>query len=465
MLGTEAPTPLGLEDARILALESGPIRGHTLKLLIIEDAPGDAVVPALRGEIARRLPSARRWRERLVPAPGTPAGLAWEEDPAFDIARHVRAACADRPVEEGELRRRLADLMAVPLDRTRPLWTVDVIPRLSDGRWAIVWKVHHCLADGVTEMRAGASLLWTEETSAKRAASRPLPAAPGTHAKWVVGARLAKLTSHRGLVLRELRRVRRLSPLAAEVGPDRVVDFAECTLDELRAIRKAIGPGVTVNDVLLAVITGALRRWLQRRGATRARMKVQVPVSMHPHRGDDDPYGNRDSFFFVHLPLDEADPVARVRTLNRATLRRKNRNDARAIDALRETLSHAPASVRRALQRFVQGPNEYSLNVSNVPGPAGPIQVLGHRVDAMYSVTEVAPHHGLRVSAISLNRVLFIGLCADPRVVPDLDVITEGIRLSIDELHERLNPRRGTAERVPLGIMNAGSMGGAALEP
>ncbi len=430
MAASEVTTPLGPEDARILALESGTIRGHTLKVLVLDDAPGEAVVPALRAQLAERLARAPRWRQKLV---STAAGPAWQDDPQFDIERHVRAACSDRPIDAREFHRIVAEIMKVPLDRARPLWTLDVVPRLADGRWAIIWKTHHCLADGVTMMRAGARLLWTEEPTAKRE-RRNKPAKPSGPAKFSAGVRLAKFVSYRGLVLREFRRVRTLSPLAAEVGPDRAVAFAECTVGELRTIGKAIGPEVTVNDVLLAVVAGALRRWLQSRQVSRARMKVQVPVSMHPHLGDEDPWGNRDSFFFVHLPLDEDDPVARVRAVSRATSRRKNRNDARAIFGLREYLSHAPPRVRGALQRLAQGPQEYSLNVSNVPGPVGPIRVLGLRVDAMYPIAEVAPLHALRVAALSLAGKLFIGLCADPKVVPDLDGLAAGIRVSLDEL-------------------------------
>jgi diacylglycerol O-acyltransferase / wax synthase len=434
MVASEGLTPLSLEDARILALESGTIRGHTMKVLIVDDAPGESAAQALQAEMARRLPEAMRWRERLVSAPGTSTGFAWQEDPEFDIARHIRTTGGGKPIDENDLRRIVAEIMTVPLDRTRPLWMVDVIPRLADGRWAIVWKVHHSLADGVTVMRAGSRLLWTEKGTRQPGTRTSRSAAPSTPAKLAAGARMAALTGYRGLVLREFRRVWKLSPLAADVGSDRAVAFAQCTLNELRTMGKTIDQEVTINDVLLAVIAGALRRWLQGQHPSRAGIKVQVPVSMHPHLGDDDPCGNRDSFMFIDLPVKEDDPVARVRAVSKATRLRKNRHDARAIYAMRDLLSHAPKSIRGALQHAVQGPHGYSLNVSNVPGPAGPIDVLGRRVEAMYPLAEIAPHHALRVSALSLEGSLFIGLCADPHVVPDLDMLAAGIRVSIDEL-------------------------------
>ncbi len=433
MAGAQGLTPLGAEDARILSLERGQIRGHTLKVLVVDDAPHEGVVDQLRGVVAARLTGLPRWRRRLVAAPGTGTGLAWEDDPAFDITRHVRSASGERLDDEG-LRRFVAESMRTPLDRSHPMWRLDVLPRLSDGRWALVWKVHHCLADGVTIMRVGGQLLWDDGDSRPAPSSSAATDSPGPTAQVAAGMRLARVLGYRGLFWREFRRVRQLSPLAGEVGPEREVAFARCTIDELHAIAKSVGAEVTVNDVLLALVAAAMRDWLHTRGRPITPMKVQVPVSMHLDAARDGTGGNRDSFLLVDLPLTEADPVARVRSVNAATRLRKNRHDARAIYALRESLSHAPAPVRRRLQHVAQGPHEYSLNVSNVPGPRGRVHVLGRHVAAMYSVAEVAPHHGLRVAAVSLEGVMSIGLCADPRVVPGLDVLAEGVRRAADDL-------------------------------
>ncbi|MGH3458296.1 wax ester/triacylglycerol synthase domain-containing protein [Aeromicrobium sp.] len=438
MTGSGTPTPLRMEDARILALESGPIRGHTLKVLTVEATDSELPVAELRAQMAERLQNQRPWTERLVPTPNLPSKLAWQEDTEFDIGRHVHVWPTEGPVDSGALARCISDIMMAPLDRSRPLWRIDVIPRLGDGRSALVWKVHHCMADGLTIMRAGPRFLWTEPG---RTASEPEPrrrSAPGGPAQVTAGARLARALGYRGLMTREFSRVWGLSPLAGEVGPDRIAASAQCRLDELRALGKAVAPAVTINDVLLAVVAGALRRWLEARGAPTKSMKVQVPVSMQPKGGADDSAGNRDSFLFVRLPVAESDPVARVRAVARATGLRKNRHDARAIYALRESLSLAPSWVRHNLQHVVEGPHEYSLNISNVPGPRGPIQVLDRHVEALYSFAEVAPSHGLRIAAVSLEGWLFIGLMADRRLVPDLDRLADGIPAEVAELRTRL---------------------------
>jgi hypothetical protein len=122
---------------------------------------------------------------------------------------------------------------------------------------------------------------------------------------------------------------------------------------------------------------------------------------MHVDSGAGEPGGNRDSFLLVKLPIAEKDPIARVRAVATATRLRKNRHDARAIYVLRQQIAHVPGPLRRLLQRAVQGPHEYSLNVSNVPGPATPIHVLDRKVEELYSMAEIAPRHALRPARCS----------------------------------------------------------------
>lgn len=435
-LQTDALTPLTDEDAQILALEAGPIRGHTLKVLVVDDAPADSPLPALRAQVDARLPALPRWRQRLVAAPGSPTGLAWRDDADFRVERHVRGVRTDGPVDTQRFREIVASTMATALDRDRPLWTIDVVPRLADGRWALLWKVHHALADGVTVVHVGPRLLWDQDAAAPARVpgqrSRPGSGA----ARSTVGAQAVTFARYLAVVRREFGRIGHLSPLAGDVGADRTVAFARCAVDELRSVGKRVAPEVTVNDVLLALVAGALRGWLRARGRTGAAMKVQVPVSMHPSPAADEPSGNRDSFLFVALPVTEADPVARVRAINDETRMRKHRHDAATIDSLRSSLTHAPRGLRRRLQQVVQGPHEYSLNVSNVPGPPGQISVLGRAVDGFYSIAEIAPRHALRIAAVSMGGTLFIGLLADRGAVPDLQTIADGIGRSLNELRQ-----------------------------
>jgi WS/DGAT/MGAT family acyltransferase len=428
--------PLNGEDARILGLETGPIRGHTLKVLVLEDTGDPLSVDNLRQQLAERLSHEERWRERLVPEPSALSGLAWQLDPDFTIARHVEGVGVDGALDDDRLGVVIADAMREPLARDRPLWTVRVVPRLADGRSAVLWKVHHCFADGSTVMRAGPRLLWSEEQSV---ASGRLPASPVpvSTKRPALGARLVRLLGYRGLFVREFRRVWGPAPLAGEVGPERAVAWIRCDLAAAREAGGAVRPHATINDVVLAAVSGSLRAWLLARGLPPSVMKAQVPVSMHALGGDERD-GNRDSFLHVRLPIREPDPVARLEAVARATRRRKNRHDARAIYALRDSLSRAPAAVQRRIQHVVQGPHEYALSVSNVPGPRGPISVLGRHVEALYSFAEVAPDHGLRIAAVSLEGGLYLGMLADPQLVPALGALARGIDAEMRLLQERV---------------------------
>ena len=428
--------PLAEEDARILALETGPIRGHTLKVLVLEGTGDPLSVQVLRRQLAERLSQEGMWRERLVSDPRAASGLAWDPDPDFDVARQVEEADAGGAPDDAGLRGVIADAMREPLARDRPLWAVRVVPRLADGRSAVLWKVHHCLADGMTVMRAGRRLLWTEEQPGT-SGRPPARSAPGPAKQLRAGARLARVVGYRGLLAREFGWVRGLSPLAGDVGAGRAAAWTRCDLAALQEVGAMVRPQATVNDLLLAVVSGSLRGWLLARGRPPSVMKAQVPVSMHVAGGEDHE-GNQDSFLLVRLPITEPDPVARLTAIARETRRRKNRHDARAIYALRDSLAHAPAVMQRRLQHLLQGPHEYSLSISNVPGPRGPISVLGRHVAAFYSFAEVAPHHGLRVAAVSLEGRLFVGLLADPRLVPDLGELTAGIGAELKLLQDRL---------------------------
>jgi diacylglycerol O-acyltransferase len=404
-------------------------------VLVLEDTGNPISVEGLRQQLAERLSQEERWRERLVPEPSAVSGLAWELDPDFAVARHVEAVGVDGALDDDGLGGVITDAMKEALARDRPLWTMQVVPRLADGRSAVLWKVHHCFADGSTMMRAGPRLLWREE---QQAVPGPPPAVPVPRStkRPARDARLMRVLGYRGLFVREFRRVWGPSPLAGEVGPERAAAWVRCDLAAAREAGAAVRPHATINDVLLAVVAGSLREWLLARGLPPSGMKAQVPVSMHAVGGEERD-GNRDSFLQVRLPISEPDPVARLEAIARATRQRKNRYDANAIYALRDSLSRAPTAVQRRIQHLVQGPHEYSLSVSNVPGPRGPISVLGRHVEALYSFAEVAPDHGLRIAAVSLEGGLYLGMLADPRLVPELGALARGIDADLRLLRER----------------------------
>jgi WS/DGAT/MGAT family acyltransferase len=395
----------------------------------------------LRASIVARLDAAPRMRQRLVHTPLHAAGPVWLDDPDFDIERHVTAVATERAGRRDGLEGVVADLVAQRLDPAHPLWQLNVVERLDDNSMALIWRIHHCMADGMTCMRIGSRVLWTDSPE-----PQPLSASAWTPGRVPGGVSLlvsgladrarARRHDHRSvpslsslrasaaIVRRELGPSAAVTGLAKRAGPARQVAFAAAPLSECRRAGKAVDASITLNDVVLSLVAGGVRAWLRHHHDPTEGIRAKVPVSLHP--GDEgDGMANRDSCFFVDLPVDEPDPVQRVRAINRETSERKLGHDA-------ETLYRLGA--HPFVTRWEMSPRVFTFNVSNVPGPAHDVYVLGCRVREMYSLAEIAPRHALRVAVISLAGSLFFGLCADRNAVDDLHLLADGIERSAEEL-------------------------------
>jgi diacylglycerol O-acyltransferase len=442
---------LSREDARILGLESGNVRGHTVKVLLVE---GRHDVDAVRRHVAARGGAEPRRGQRLAPTPLRVAPPAWVDDPSFDLTWHVRARRSD-----GDLRRLVAELMVEALDRRRPLWRMDVASPVEGDRTAIVWRVHHCMADGGTVMRMATRLFLDSEPS-----PQPPPAAewrpgapPPPRALFSAGARermhgvaearrsavspdpwlerwrgLARLA---GTVRRELSPSGASSPLDAMAGPRRNVEFVSAELAALKRIEHTAPERVTVNDIVLSAVAGGLRRWLVRHGASLDGLRVKVPVSLH--RGAEDGVANRDCFIFVELPLELGDPHERLLAVARQTRVRKADQDAQTLDTLLGDLARLSPPLERRVERWIISPRVFTLTVSNVRGPDAPVCVMGARLRALHSLAEIADRHALRVAVVSAAGRVSFGLCADAEAVNRLELVSQGLAAEIEALLER----------------------------
>jgi diacylglycerol O-acyltransferase / wax synthase len=461
---------LSFDDAAILKLESAAIAGHTCKIAIV--APPDdgraIEVEPLRRHVAARLGRAPRCRQRVAFVPLRLARPTWVDYPSFDIDDHVVRYDTDGPVDRTELWRIAAELMGERLDHTRPLWRMDLVGPLEDGASAIVWRIHHCMADGVTAVRLGGQILWDTERDpapieesewrpdpepsqlevlaaglAERAADSrrsitSFAAEAVSPRRWVSAARAA--VGLPGALVRELTPLGSDSPLDRHIGRRRELAFVGRPIEELKAIEHSIGERVrshvTINDVVLAAISGALRNWTHTAGGPGEELRAQIPVSMHHRDEQPDALGNRDSFLFVDLPVHEPDAVRRVELINAETTVRKAAHDADTL----YTFFHAASRlgpVGRELVHAASGPREFSLSVSNVPGPREPIYILGVPVVALCSIAEPADRHALRVSALSCDGTMQIGVCTDPDAIADLGELAQAIHEAIDELQSR----------------------------
>ncbi len=415
---TEQPIPLAPEDRAILEIECSTIAGHTCK--VVRLAPGAAgVVDAerLRARIAERVELAPALTRKLG---GDVREPAWVEDDDFDLAEHVVAAPTTDAVDRPGLLALVARLFEQRLDRSRPLWQIDVAP-LRDGGTALIWRIHHALADGTASMRYARTLLWDAGEQAAMSQAQAHAAQAADEAR-----RRAHLA---GYLHREYARGKCRSPFAGTIGARREVAFAAVPLPALHEAAKALD-GATVNDAVLAIVAGAIGRWVRECHGELGTLRLRVPVSLH-HEGD--VVANHDSFFSIGLPIEEPDPVVRLRLAHAATSERKHDDDAQYHERLLRELAGVPP-LQHLLTRVERDPRRFALCVSNVPGPREPVSVLGCPVTRLHSLAEIGEHHALRVSAMSLADLLCFGLCVDPDLVDRPQLMADGIEAEAQEL-------------------------------
>jgi hypothetical protein len=369
-----------------------------------------------------------RVAERIALAPALTCKLGgstrepcWAQDARFDIAEHIVAAPVDGPLDDAGLLELVARLFERHLDRSRPLWRIDVAP-LAEGGSALVWRIHHSLADGTACMRYGRTLLWDDGLEATMSKAR---------ASAVHDADESRRRAHlAGFLRREYSRERLRSPFDGMIGTSREIAFASTSLPALHEAAKELD-GATVNDAVLTIVAGAIGRWTRLRHGELGSIRVRVPVSLH-HEGD--AVANEDSFFSLELPLNELDPVARLCAVHAATRERKAAGDAQHRELLLHELADVSPRLEQFLTRLEGSPRRFALSVSNVPGPPVPVSVLGAPVQRLHAIAEIGERHALRVSAVSLAGLLCFGFCADPGLVDHLQAMAEGLESEAQEL-------------------------------
>jgi hypothetical protein len=422
---------LSEDDGRILSLESSSIAGHTLKLMILEPGAGALDVEALRAAVTERLDSQPRATHRVDTSGPEPR---WVPAEAFDIEHHVRRRTDPQCVSKADLWRIVGGLMSEHLDRSRPLWTFDVIGPLSDGREAIAARIHHAMADGIAGVHFLDAVLFDARADAAR--DRAAGGQPGVREAPKL-TRLAEARRLPGAVLRELGHPAGHSPFDRPITIARELAFVVAPLAQFKAIGAARPSPATVNDVLLAAIAGGLRMWVGT--STAHQLRAQIPVSLH-HRDESTAVaGNRDSFLNIDLPIDEPDPLIRLDRIGAETRRRKRLDDADEMYDLFHALGRI-GHIGSAAQRLAGSAREFSLSISNVPGPREPVSVSGRRVQNLFSSSEPAAHHALRITAISCAGDMGIGLCTDPNALPDIARLADAIEASYAELLSATDP-------------------------
>ncbi|WP_037305840.1 WS/DGAT/MGAT family O-acyltransferase [Amycolatopsis orientalis] len=442
-------------DAAFLEIEDGdPNASLSIGSVAVLEGPPPPYPDFVRS-ITARLPLNPRYRQKIHRVPLDLGPPAWVDDDRFDAARHFHRVAVPAPGGENELCDLVALLMAERLDRDHPLWEFWFIEGLPGGRWAVLSKLHHCVADGVIGNEL-LKVLFTNEPPGIAAAeavpdpgtvnllkdaARRLLAAPGEQLRSVVRLALSPARAVRGVAdavsgltafASALIPAAR-SSLSGPIGPDRRYEVAHASLDTVHEICRAFE--VTVNDVALAAVTSAFRALLLRRGEKPVpdAMRALVPVSV---RGDRDTVDNQVSLMLPLLPVDVPDPVGRLVAVHRRSAALKAGKEPEAGAALTGAAGFAPFAPVAWAVRLAAGIPQHNVVsvVTNVPGPRTPLQVLGREVVDLFPYVPVALRLRTGVAVLSYRDKLTFGITLDFGSAPDPGFLAEAIENDLSAL-------------------------------
>lgn len=433
--------------------------------------------------IRRRIAFVPRYRQRVREVPFGISRPVWVDDEDFDVTFHVRRSALPRPGTREQLDELVGRLMSRPLDRSRPLWEMYLVEGLDDGCFAVITKSHQSLVDGLAAVDIAQVMLDTtpdaslgppdvwqprpEPSGAEllsaaltEAVARPAAAvdlakdtwhdvtsAAGSVGSFVVGA----TQTVAGAITSVLRSPSQ-SPLSTRIGAQRRFATVTVPLEEIRGVRKAAGG--SVNDTVLAVITGGLRGWLMARGeaVTQGRsLRVLVPVSVESGNGSGaGSGGNQVAGFLVDLPVGEPDPVMRLRQISFHLASLKASERFIGADAIVNIAGFGPPTLHALGSRVGASLSRraYDLSVTNVPGPQQPLYVAGSQMVEAYPCIPLLQGQALSVGVTSYHGLVCIGLTADRDSMPDVDILMSSIHDSVTELREAATIGRRTLRSV-----------------
>ncbi len=420
----------------------------------------------LMATLGERIGACPRFAQRLRRRTLDLSAPEWVDDDNFNLAHHVRRVAVPRPGSDDELFRLVGDLMSWRLDRDRPLWEIWIIDGLSGGRWAMLMKVHPCVADGIATVHiltglsdngvvsgtAGHPCTHREsaEQTGRTGWQRILRGSIGIAAGAVEAARQALHTSTE--VTAGLLRPR--SPLTGPIAARRRYTAARVALGDVEQICRTFD--VTVNDVALSALTESYRSMLVRRGE-RPRpdsLRTLMPVSM-PAAGARHPTDTRQAVLLPYLPVEEENPVLRLRRTHArlAKMEAAARDQADNIVSAAAQLVPFPviAWTMNLLSRLPQ--RSVVALAASVPGPAEPLQVMGCNVVQVLPIPSIAMQLRTGVAILNYADQLFFGILADFDTVPDADELARGIETAVARLLVRSKRRRTARDRRGLSLV------------
>ena len=472
-------------DLAFLAAESPSTPMHNATVEIFDPGQSGFDYDRLVDLIEDRISFVPRYRQRIVSVPGRLANPVWVDDEDFDINYHVRRSALPRPGSLDQLRELVARIVSRPLDRQRPLWEMYLVEGLENGRIALLSKSHQVLVDGVQTVDLGQVLLDDSPEPKELGADGWRPRRRLSPAELVAGAlrdslspstlvdtvrsrtssvaRGVDATAKRtGQVTNGLagRRPVRESPIAGTLSQQRRFVAVNTELASYRTVRAAHGG--SVNDVILATVTGALRSWLMTRresmGGLR-QIRALVPISVIDEELEATSLGSQITAHFVDLPVGEASPVVRLHQVSYSFQAHKETGRGVSADRLAGISGFAPTTFHAIGARVAAGElrRGFQLSVTNVPGPQTPLYAAGARMVATYPVPPLLADHALAIGVTSYDGGVYYGITADRDLLPDADLLGVCVREALDELVDTATDARA---RVPRGRRKPGAKSG-----
>jgi len=452
------PDRLSGLDASFLALEDRGAHMHVGSVLLF-----DGEAPAYEDFVAqleRRLALVPRYRQKLAYPPLVQSRPVWVDDPHFNAGYHVRHTALPAPAGEAELRRLAGRLFAQRLDRSKPLWELWLVDRVGDDRFALISKTHHALVDGVSGVDLATVLFdldpdpppqppaepWVPQPEPSRAmlladalverAGAPVELARAAadavrHPRDAVAAGVTAMGGLAAITQAGLAGAP-ASPLNVRIGPHRRYAWVDADLAVLKAIKNALGG--TVNDVVLAVVAGALRSHFLAHGyETDTELKAMVPISVRAE-SERGALGNKVTAMYAPLPIGLEDPIARYRAVHEAMRGLKESGQAVGADVLTSLADFAPPTILSQAARLQTMQRFFNLTVTNVPGPQFTLYLMGRPLRRLYPMVPLVENAALGIAIMSYDGRIDFGLLADYDALPDLDDVAAGLDGAIAEL-------------------------------
>jgi WS/DGAT/MGAT family acyltransferase len=473
-----APQQLNATDASFLLQERENAHMHIGGVAVFEGPAPDH--DELRAHVERRLSLVPRFRQKLVEAPLGLTRPWWIDDPDFNIDYHLRRSSLPRPGGQRQLQTLVGRLFSQRLDRDRPLWEMYLVEGLEDGRFALITKAHHALVDGISGVDLASVILDVSpepaDTEAEPWVRHPGPPRAELLARAVTEllrtplALAQEATSQLLYPSRFRHRWRTLSrtagslgsqlldpapalPLNGPIGPHRRFAAGNISLDEVKEVKDR--ESATVNDVVLAIVTGALRHWLEARGVDTESVEVRalVPVNRRGE-GERGTLGNRIAVLRASLPVYEDSPTQRLRIVRGRMKELKRSRQLAAAETIIGLTGFAPPTILAQASRLNFSTRLFNLIVTNVPGPQLPLYLLGHELESIAPVAFLPTDHALAIAIFSYNGTITFGLLGDYERLDDIDELADALTESLNELRADVETDGG---RGPGGPRTPGS--------